>query len=107
MRAAHDRVLSDLRLAQDKKGESIFEANVAAEFFTPFAIGDFVWYKKSDLKKSKLDLLSLGPYQVMKIHSPYSYGISDLNTKKEMLTTLSCLLLIQSWPKRSPGGRGE
>jgi hypothetical protein len=54
MRAAHDRVLSDLRLAQDKKGESIFEASVASEFFTPFAIGDFVWYKKSDLKKSKL-----------------------------------------------------
>jgi hypothetical protein len=83
MRAAHDRVLSDLRLAQDKKGESIFEASVASEFFTPFAIGDFVWYKKSDLKKSKLELLSLGPYRVIKIHSPYSYGISDVNTKKE------------------------
>lgn len=83
MRAAHDKVLNDLRVAQETKSDSLFDANLASEFFSPYSIGDFVWYSKADLKKKKHDLLKSGPYCVIKVVSQYSYILSDVNTKKE------------------------
>ncbi len=92
----------------------MLEANTASKFFAFFAICNFPWYKKSDLKKSKRELLRLGPYRVTKVHSHQSYQLTDVNTQKTrdayyvvMTTVNSELAEVLSEGKGRRRGRGS